>query len=125
MAVPMLLEVHGEVLRDIAAATDHHFQGLGDAGCRLALAAGLRRQLRNLDIAAALVRHVMLPMCSQLRDAVRDSLPGMGYLVPTITNKASMPEQHGERDDCPGNRHARLVVASGNSSTKNRPLRLL
>lgn len=45
-----------------------------------------------------------LPMCSQLRDEARDSLTGMGYLVPTMTNEASMPQQRGD------NINARLVA---------------
>lgn len=83
-APQLLLDAHGRCLRMLAAAADEHFEGLAQASrCRrLALPPLLRRRLRDLDVAAAYVRHITAPRVTAMLDdltaalgAATDELP--------------------------------------------------
>ena len=67
MASLLLLEIHGRLLRDLASSTGIHFQGIQQAGRRLQKngksTTTISRRLRNIDIAANIVRHVTQVSC--------------------------------------------------------------
>ena len=65
-ASALLLDAHGLALRLVAKLTGKHFQGLGQASRLPGLTSRLRRQLRDLDVAAAFVRHITEPRITML-----------------------------------------------------------
>ena len=77
MAAALLLHLHGEVLREAAARTGRHYEGLGQLSRSVpGLTSRLRRRLCQLDAAAALIRHVTKPLCEQfLLDVLTELKP--------------------------------------------------
>ena len=73
-ASALIFEAHGRCLRLLAAAGGQHFEGLSQASRRSGLPSRLRRQLRELDAAAAFTRHITVPRVEQLLDELTCAL---------------------------------------------------
>jgi len=69
-AVPLILELHGTILRVIGEITHEHYQGLAVAGRRLCAEGRLdkrtKKHLGQLDTVAAMVRHITQPRCDEM-----------------------------------------------------------
>jgi hypothetical protein len=63
-AAALLLALHGQLLRLISDAHGAHFEGLGQCARSKRFSGGTSRRLRQLDHAAAWIRHVTGPRCS-------------------------------------------------------------
>jgi hypothetical protein len=63
-AAALLLALHGHVLRQISETHGHHYEGLGQCAKSKQFSCGVSRRLRQLDNAAAWIRHVTGPRCS-------------------------------------------------------------
>ena len=83
MASPLIMDLHGTLLRELAEAAGEHFLGLGQAARHFrSLPLRLRRKLHHLDITYNLVRHMTQPgsdaFLSEIRKAVaqpKDTVP--------------------------------------------------
>eukprot|EP00975_Prorocentrum_lima_P018124 3819473-Prorocentrum_lima.AAC.1 len=62
----LLLQLHGDLLRQIADTTDTHWEGLQSAARRLRFPPKLARRLRNLEATCGFLRHVTSPLCRQV-----------------------------------------------------------
>merc|ERR1719382_805166 len=63
MAAALLLELHGTLLRELAALAGQHFEGLARASRAFpALSSSQRRRLRDLDVTCNYLRHVTKPL---------------------------------------------------------------
>ena len=75
MAAGLLLELHGELLRDVSAATSMHFAGLASAARHLrkhgVIDNSLQKKLAQLDTATSYVRHITAPRACELRELVQ------------------------------------------------------
>ena len=82
----LVLDAHGRCLRVLSASAQRHFEGLSQAARTLKLPSPLRRRLRDLDAAAAYVRHITVPRVQSLEDEV-------------IAALGQVPEQPGDHAD--------------------------
>ena len=74
MAAALVLDAHGRSLRLLSALEGRHFTGLSQASRTVKLPSRLRRQLRDLDAAAAFVRHITEPRITLLLDEITEAL---------------------------------------------------
>ena len=77
-AAPLLLGLHGRLLRLLCAHAGCHFEGLAVAGRYLfkqgAIDSATKKKLQNLDVVAAFLRHVSEPLCEGIVANVGDQL---------------------------------------------------
>ena len=77
-AAPLLLGLHGRLLRLVCAHAGCHFEGLAVAGRYLfkqgAIDSATKKKLQNLDVVAAFLRHVSEPLCEGIVANVGDQL---------------------------------------------------
>ena len=74
-AVQLLLDCHGQLLRELSVASGRHFQGLAQAARTSPwLSTRTRRRLRELDCTAAFIRHVTKPLIADFVSEVEAEL---------------------------------------------------
>ena len=73
-AAAMVLHLHGRILRLVARQTGTHFTGLGQIARRGKWSARTARRLKQVDAAAALLRHITMPSCEALLHAIQHEL---------------------------------------------------
>jgi ribosomal protein L12E/L44/L45/RPP1/RPP2 len=79
-AAPLLLGLHGRLLRLVCAHAGCHFEGLAVAGRYLfkqgSIDTATKKKLLNLDVVAAFLRHVSEPLCEGIVASVRSQIKG-------------------------------------------------
>ena len=95
-AGPVLLELHGRLLRLVSARAGHHFQGWGAAAGWLARRGSRDKALktmRQLDVVAAWVRHATGPKSEETVAAVRQLMDVLDLLTGEGADEANMKDE--------------------------------
>mmetsp|Transcript_39737 Transcript_39737/g.114672 ORF Transcript_39737/g.114672 Transcript_39737/m.114672 type:complete len:106 (-) Transcript_39737:302-619(-) len=100
MAAALVSDLHGQLLRAISRAADHHFQGLSQASrmrCdnQYVFDSGCRRKLQEIDHAFHVNEHNTEPSCRDFLLGVLGALakiPQGGAYTPTPDKENQKPE---------------------------------
>ena len=113
-AAGLVCDLHGKLLRALSAKTGRHFQGLEQASRVVKLSNSAKKQVRRIDAAFNIVRHITAVRCHMLLEQVSrelDELDMTSCPVPTVpdtiavspTASATCPGATGAspRSECP------------------------